>query len=90
MYNTNIFCIGDGESLTLLEIAAQSFIFFAAGYETSSAAATFALYELAVNQDIQNKIKVELRTILKKYNNQLTYEAFHDLVYMQQVMDGKL
>lgn len=70
-------------------MAAQCFIFFAAGFETSSAAATFALYELALHQDIQDKVRDEMETAIKKYNGELTYEGMNEMVYMKQIMDGK-
>lgn len=80
----------DGNPLTIEEIAAQCFIFFAAGFETSAAAATFALYELAVNQNIQERVREEFNTVLSKYNGKLTYDGMNEMTYLKQVMDGKL
>ena len=37
-----------------------SFIMLAAGYETTSTALGFASYELALNQDVQEKLQTEI------------------------------
>lgn len=50
---------------------------------------TFALYELSLNPDIQEKLREHIQTILSKYNNELTYEAMLDMKYLQMVIDGK-
>nr|AID61414.1 cytochrome P450 [Calliphora stygia] len=76
----------DLEGLTLEEIAAQAFVFFLAGFETSSSTMGFALYELAVNQHMQKKARQEINDVLKKYNNELTYEGVKELKYLQQVL----
>ena len=51
---------------------------------------TFALYELALNPDIQEKMRVEIREILAKHDNKLTYEAMLEMKYLQMVIDGEL
>ena len=51
---------------TPLELAAEAFLVFAAGYETSSTLMTFTLYELALNQDIQDKLRDEIMTGLMR------------------------
>lgn len=81
--------IGDGTTLTLGEMVAQCFVFFLAGYETSSTTMTFALYELSIHPEIQEKVREELFRVLKKYNNKITYDSLKELEYMQQVVDGK-
>lgn len=79
-----------GKSLTLNEMTAQSFVFWIAGFETSSSTATFCLYFLSLNQDIQDKLRNEIRTILAKYDNQITYDAMMEMKYLQMVIDGEL
>lgn len=81
---------GKLEKLSMLEGAAQAFVFILAGFETSSTTATFALYELALNQNIQDKLRDEIERVLKKHHNQLTYDCLMEMHYLHQVVSGKL
>ncbi|XP_055696565.1 probable cytochrome P450 6a23 [Lutzomyia longipalpis] len=76
--------------LTFNELAAQTFIFFVAGYETSSSAMTFALYELAQHQDIQDRARTEVQKILEKYNGEFTYDACMEMNYIDQVINESM
>ncbi|XP_075169576.1 cytochrome P450 6a8-like [Haematobia irritans] len=76
----------DTEGLTLEEIAAQAFVFFLAGFETSSSTMGFSLYELAINQDMQSKVRQEINEVLQNYDNKLTYEGVKELKYLQQIL----
>lgn len=78
----------DGTSLTMKEIVAHCMVFFIAGFETSSTTMAFTLYELATHPEIQHKVREEMFSVLKKYDNQICYESIQELEYMQQVVHG--
>ncbi|KAF5285724.1 hypothetical protein FQR65_LT02252 [Abscondita terminalis] len=76
--------------LSIEEIAAQAFVFFLAGFETSSTTMTFCLYELSINPSLQDKVREEIVSVLGKHGNKITYEAIMEMKYMQQVIDETL
>lgn len=76
------------KGLTVNQIAAQSFLFFAAGYETSSTTLLFTLYELALNQEIQTKLRGDIE-IAKEKHGSFSYEMMMDIPYLDQVINGK-
>ncbi|XP_017071563.1 probable cytochrome P450 6a19 [Drosophila eugracilis] len=78
------------DGLTFNEIAAQAFIFFLAGFETSSTTMGFALYELASHQDIQDKLRREVDTVLAKHNGKLYYDSMREMTYLEKVIDETL
>lgn len=87
--NTNTVQQKDGATtLTLNEIAAQSLVFYAAGFETSSSTMNYALFELAQNQEIQEKVRDEIHTVLEQHEGKVTYDAIMEMQYLANVVDG--
>nr|CAD7255715.1 unnamed protein product [Timema shepardi] len=70
-------------------LAAQCFVFFLAGFETSSTTVSFCLYELALNPEIQERLREEVDTVLHKYKGAITYEAIQEMDYLSRVVDGE-
>ncbi|XP_073960301.1 cytochrome P450 6B6-like [Choristoneura fumiferana] len=64
-------------------LAAQVFIFFAAGFETSSSATSFTLHQLALNPEVQRKVQENIDTVLAKHNNRLSYDAVKEMHYLE-------
>lgn len=58
--------------VTMKDIVAQSYVFFLAGYETTSSTLTFALYELASNTGVQEKARQEIREVLETNDGRYT------------------
>ncbi|XP_069672108.1 probable cytochrome P450 6a13 [Periplaneta americana] len=67
-------------------LAAQAFVFFLAGFETSSTTMSFCLYELSVNQDIQERVREEIDALLRENGGNITYEAIQHMEYLDKVV----
>ncbi|GLV40919.1 Cytochrome P450 6a19 [Carabus blaptoides fortunei] len=70
------------------QIAAHCFSFFFAGFESSATTISFCMFELAVNPNIQDKVRAEITSVLEKYNGHMTYDAISELRYLDQVIHG--
>ncbi|KAJ8922556.1 hypothetical protein NQ315_007586 [Exocentrus adspersus] len=72
--------------ITMDEIAAQALIFFIAGFETSSTTMHCAAYELAVNPDVQERLRQEINQVLHKYDGVITYDAVSEMKYLDRTV----
>lgn len=75
--------------LTDQVLASNAFVFFLAGFETTSSTMSFLLLELAANLDIQIAVREEIVHVLHKHNGEVTYESVKDLKYLDMVISGK-
>ncbi|KAF7395383.1 hypothetical protein HZH68_009433 [Vespula germanica] len=75
----------NGIELTDDLLAAQVFVFFLAGFETSSTTMSNALYELALNPAVQDKLRQEIHEEYKTHGETLKYENIKEMTYLDQV-----
>ncbi|XP_041985422.1 cytochrome P450 6B6-like [Aricia agestis] len=71
-------------------MAAQVFIFFTAGFETSSSAASFMLHELAYDRRAQDRCRREVCDVLDKYDGELCYDAVREMKYLEMTLKETL
>lgn len=76
------------EKLTMNELVGQVFLFFVAGYETSSITTTLTLFEISKDENVQNRVRKEILEVLKKYDGKITYDALSEMKYLGQTIDG--
>ncbi|XP_023315986.1 cytochrome P450 6a2-like [Trichogramma pretiosum] len=75
----------DQDLLSMSEAAAQAFVFFLAGFETSASTATWALLELAMNQDIQHRLQREIDQVADGPEG-FTFEKIESMEYLDMVL----
>lgn len=80
----------DGQGLTIDEITCQAFIFFIANFDTVSTVLSFATHEIAVNPDIQTKLRSEIEEVMEKTNGKPTYDLLKNMEYMDAVISEVL
>nr|XP_024218643.1 cytochrome P450 6a2-like [Halyomorpha halys] len=66
-------------------LTAQCFVFFLAGFETSSSVQSYCLYELALNPDVQRKLREEIHSTISKHGG-ITYQAIKEMEYLDMVV----
>ncbi|KAH8394682.1 hypothetical protein KR222_001678, partial [Zaprionus bogoriensis] len=87
------FTMDNGEvvkGLDIGELAAQVFVFFLAGFETSSSTMSYSLYELAQHTDIQERLREEIESVLQEHDGKLTYESIKAMRYLDQIISETL
>ncbi|CAG8614232.1 4348_t:CDS:2 [Gigaspora margarita] len=78
------------EQLTHVELIGQVMTFLVAGHETTSTALSWALYFLAKNPDIQDRLRKELLDVLTDCNHFPTYEEIEHLKFLECVLKETL
>lgn len=71
------------------DIRAQALIFFLGGFETVSTALSFTAYELALNEEIQERLHKEIEEVWRNENGNISIEAISRMKYMDTVVSGK-
>lgn len=64
------------------EIAAQVFIFYVAGSETSTSTVAFTLYELTQNEELMERAQADIKSTLAMHDGELTYESIMEMKFI--------
>jgi cytochrome P450 family 6 len=51
---------------------------------------TYAMFELSINEEIQEKARQSVHDALKKHGNQLSYDSVADMDYLEQCVNETL
>lgn len=69
-------------------LTAQALVFFAAGFETSSTTMSNAMLELALNPDIQKKLRLEINEEIERNEGKITYDGIKNMKYLDKIFKG--
>lgn len=81
--------ISFAEDFDEIDIAANAFFFFLAGSDSTPMTLSCCLYELALNQEIQEKLHSEILKIQDK-DKIFNYDSLKKMTYLDAVIAGKL
>lgn len=71
-----------------MDIIGNAILMFIAGAETVSITVCFCLYQLALNKDVQDKLRKEIITTKEKNGGELNNDFLTNLHYMNMVLEG--
>ncbi|XP_061717079.1 cytochrome P450 6a2-like [Cydia pomonella] len=67
-------------------MVAQVFVFFAAGFETSSTVTSYTLHELAHHPEYQRRCQEEIDAVLERHDNKLSYDAVKEMKFLEMCL----
>ncbi|XP_062548378.1 cytochrome P450 6d3-like [Armigeres subalbatus] len=76
--------------LSLEQCAANVFLFYVAGSDTSTSAISFTLHELTQNPETMNTLQAEIDEMLVKTNGELTYNGIKEIAYLDHCVKETL
>ncbi|XP_068631949.1 uncharacterized protein [Battus philenor] len=71
-------------------LVAQAMLFLIAGFETVSSAMSFAMYELAVNPSVQERLFKEIEEHVVKNKGKFDYSSIQNMKYLDMVISEVL
>ncbi|XP_067000520.2 cytochrome P450 6j1 [Anabrus simplex] len=77
--------VEDGSKYTDEDVTGHAMMFLVEGIEPSSITLSFLLYEMAMNSDIQTKLREELHAAMERSDEPLNYDTIMGLPYLNMV-----
>uniref|UniRef100_A0A915N072 Cytochrome P450 n=1 Tax=Meloidogyne javanica TaxID=6303 RepID=A0A915N072_MELJA len=87
--NNNLITKQYDKYLSKIELFAQGLILLIAGYDTTGSVLQFAIYMLAMNPEVQAKLREEINCVLGE-EEQISYEHLKRMEYLQAVVQETL
>ncbi|KAJ8919515.1 hypothetical protein NQ315_002136 [Exocentrus adspersus] len=87
------FCVGNRKfalELTDDDITAQALDFFYGGFYSTASFMYFCVYELAINWEIQDKLRSEVDAALEASGGSITYDVLSRMKYLDMVISETL
>ncbi|KAF3430496.1 hypothetical protein E2986_13931 [Frieseomelitta varia] len=79
-----------GKEMTVQDMANHAFSFFFGGFDTVSSQSCIVAHLLAENPDVHKRLQQEIDETLKNNNGELTYDAVHEMKYLDAVINETL
>lgn len=86
MYFVQIQNCASPSDINDVELTGYTLSIYAEGYETPSSVLSFAIYEMAKNPDIQERLYEEITEVLAKYDGVCTFQALQEMKYLESVI----
>ena len=77
--------VGKDKFLTMEEMQAQTFLFLAAGYETTATTLSWIVYYLSLYPDVQSKLQNEVDEYFPIHSQDNSYETVQKMSYLDMV-----
>jgi cytochrome P450 family 6 len=81
--------IESNKTMTIEQCAAQVFVMYVAGFESSSATTSFCMYELCKNPALMKTLQEDIQVTLAKHGGAITYESIQDMAFLELCFAGK-
>uniref|UniRef100_A0A182MCR1 Cytochrome P450 n=1 Tax=Anopheles culicifacies TaxID=139723 RepID=A0A182MCR1_9DIPT len=76
--------------LSIEQCAANVFLFYIAGSETSTAAISFTLHELSHRPEAMAKLQQEIDEMMERNNGEITYDSINEMKYLDMCVKETL
>lgn len=76
--------------MTDTDVVSHALSFLIDGFETTSSVVSYALYQLAVNPEVQENLRTEIEDTYTKNQNRIDYETLNDMPLLDAVISGTL